>query len=153
VLDGFDLAEVAAGTCEREMVFNHFDGFGFLRGLDDGACEWESDVDAAAYAIYTAIGERYKYAYSAGDGREFLFDRVADLQETHNCVDASVCREDLLAMREAMIGELRAAGRTEGLAGDGWREFPNWHISPDADAGLLIQDHSWAKQAIPGYSE
>jgi len=154
--DGVDLAEVASGTCKREMVYNHFDGFGFVEELGTGACVWEdgeAHLEDARYAIYTAIGERFKYAYSAGDNQEFLFDLQEDPQETQNLAGTPPCRETLRALRRSMMCQLQASGRTEGLEGNRWRTFPGQQMSPDPDAGLLVQDHPWTNPRIPGYSQ
>ena len=38
------------------------------------------------------------------------------------------------------------------LESDAWRRYPVRDIPADPDAGLLIQDHPWADQTIPGYT-
>ena len=131
-VDGLDLADVASGTSRREAVFSQFQRSG--------------------YAIYTAVTERWKYAYSAPDSTEFLFDRVEDPRETRNRAGVSLCGNALDEMRDLLISELLAAGATDGLAGRTWRAFPPRSAPFDPDADLLLQDHPWADTRIPGYT-
>ncbi len=56
-------------------------------------------------------------------------------------------------MRQALISELKEAGRTESIEGDAWKMLPRLEIASAPDAGLLIQDYHWANLYIPGYSE
>jgi arylsulfatase A-like enzyme len=131
--DGVDLAELAAGAVEREMVFSQH-----CRGHN---------------ATYMAVSQRWKYVYSAGDDREFLFDRVEDPDETRSRAGLGFRRGDRDAMKSALIAHLRAEGETEGLEGDDWKRFPGLKMPGDPDAGLLIQDHRWADTSIPGYTD
>ena len=141
-LDGQDLAEVASGRSDRELVFSQH--------------VWHPrDANAeqrAAMATYMAVSQSWKYVYSAPDDREFLFDRVTDPHETRNRAGISFCRPALSAMRSALIAHLREGGETAGLDGDAWRHFPRQEMSPDPDEGLLIQDHPWAETQISGYT-
>ncbi|MBI2940374.1 MAG: sulfatase-like hydrolase/transferase [Chloroflexi bacterium] len=131
-LDGVDLADVASGAAGRAAVFSQFQREG--------------------QAIYTAVTARWKYAYSAADDREFLFDRVEDPQETRNRAGLLFCRDALAGMRQMLITELRAAGETAGLDGERWKGFPREEVPADPDSGLLVQDHRWAETRIPGYT-
>jgi len=132
-LDGVDLAEVASGTSRREYVFSQF--------------------QTAGTALYMVAGRRWKYFYSAADNREFLFDRVTDPLETRNKVGLTFCRDEVRRMKGVLIEHLRAGGETQGIDGDDWKVFPYQDVPGDPDAGLLIQDHGWAKTSIPGYAD
>jgi choline-sulfatase len=132
-LDGADLAEMAAGANEREMVF--------------------SQHAKAGRATYMAVGERWKYFYSAADDREFLFDRVADPLETRNRAGVTFCRAARDEIKAALIAHLRAGGEADALDGDDWRKYPRLDVPEDPDAGLLVQDHPWADTNIPGYTD
>jgi arylsulfatase A-like enzyme len=130
--DGLDLAEVAGGRARRPAVF--------------------SQIQRAGTAIYTAVTRRWKYAYSAPDQQEYLFDRLSDPQETRNRAGLPFVRAELAGMRQRLMTELRAAGETAGMDGDRWSVFPRLSMPIDPDSGLLIQDHPWAQSTIPGYS-
>lgn len=130
--DGVDLAELARGNVQREAVFAQFN-----RG---------------AYGIYTAISARWKLAYSAPDGREFLFDRVEDPQETRDRAGLCFCRDAQQQMRILLQAFLREKGETAAFEGDNWCRGPQFHVPDNPDAGLLLQDHPWADQHLPGYS-
>lgn len=130
--DGVDLTALAAGAVRREVVFSQY--------------------QTGGRAIYTAVTARHKYAWSAGDDREFLFDRVEDPTESRNRAGVSLCRSHLTRMRALTIAELRRQGVTEALDGDGWRRFPLQTLSPDPDEGLLIQDPPDLRLDLPGYT-
>ncbi len=132
-LDGVDLAELAAGACDRQTVFS----------------QWER----AELGCYMAVNERWKYFYSAADNREFLFDRVADPMETRNCAGVPFRRAERDAMKGQLIDHLRAGGEEAALDGEDWRVYPPTEVPADPDAGLLVQDHRWAETTIPGYSD
>jgi len=131
-LDGVDLADVAAGTTNRRAVFSQFQN--------------------AGEAIYTVVTENWKYAYSAADDQEYLFDRLGDPQETQNRAGVTFCRDNLAELRDVLVSELRDAGETVGITDDGWKVFPHRDVPANPDAGLLIQDHPWAKTTLPGYT-
>jgi len=131
--DGIDLAEVASGEGDREMVFS----------------QYQSGGDA----IYMAASRDWKYYYSAPDNKEFLFDRIRDPYETRNCVAGSWSQDAHAHMKQTLIAHLAAGNETVGIEGDDWKRFPVITLPDDPDAGLLIQDHRWADTSIPGYSD
>jgi arylsulfatase A-like enzyme len=132
-LDGEDLTEIAAGTCRRDYVYSQF-----AKGGN---------------AIYTIVNERWKYAYSAPDDEEFLFDRVRDPRESRNHAGVAGYAAAQQEMREALIAFLRAAGESDALDGDAWKAYPRKELPRNPDAGLLVQDHPWANTEIPGYTD
>lgn len=129
--DGVDLAALAAGSLSRDAVFSQHN-----RGAD---------------AQYVRISSRYKLAYSAPDQREFFFDRAGDPGETRNLDGVTFVREAQDACRRALMDAMRAAGETDVLDGDRWRDGPRRTMPANPDAILSHQDHPWADQAIPGY--
>jgi len=54
--------------------------------------------------------------------------------------------------RAALHAVLRAAGETDALDGDGWRQYPRRTMPVNPNAGMLYQDQPWADQTIPGYT-
>lgn len=166
-LDGTDLAEVAAGTCEREYVFSQLsiDRTKFHRSLtvDTDTCgrEYSDEEWRARYSSYMAVSSEAKYVYSAPDNREFYFDRIADPTETRNRAGVAFCAEGKQRAKSALLDELIENGETAGIERrrDGetprWREFPNLVVNPDPDFGLLVQDGytPWAEVEIPGYTD
>lgn len=141
LLDGVDLAQIQNGLSDRQLIFAQH------------AMGSPADPDErAARSVYMAVSPEWKYFYSAPDGREYLFDRIQDPQETRNRAGTPFCQEARATMQSALIQHLRNNGEEAGLDGDGWRAFPQLEMPVDPDAGLLIQDHSWADQHIPGYN-
>ncbi|NLV74936.1 MAG: sulfatase-like hydrolase/transferase [Chloroflexi bacterium] len=134
-LDGIDLAELAEGASADRTVYS----------------QWSQGPDA----LYMALDRQWKYYYSAADRQEYLFERQQDPQELRSRAGLSFTQGDLRRMRERMQGRLRDDGYEEPLDGDGWRLYDQPRMPADPDAGLLIQDPSWAVpfQHIPGYSD
>jgi arylsulfatase A-like enzyme len=132
VSDGVDLAAVAGGDTARAAVF--------------------SQIQQGGKALYTAVTPQWKYAYSAPDDQEFLFDRHADPLETRNRAGLPFYRQDLEAMRRILLHELHAAGEIAALDGERWKVYPRLSMPQDPDADLLIQDHPWAALDLPGYT-
>lgn len=131
--DGLDLAALAAGTARREAVFSQF--------------------AHGPRAIYTAVSGRWKYAWSAGDGREFLFDRVADPRETRSCAGIPQRRAELQRMRALAIAELRRQGVADACDGEAWIRHPRHMMPVDPDEGLLVQDPpDFRLDLPPGYA-
>ena len=130
-LDGEDLAEVAAGTCPRRMVF--------------------SQHNRGSRATYMAVGRQWKYFYSAGDNRDFLFDRISDPGETRNRAGLRLCRDARKRMKQVLIDHLVAGGETVGLEAGDWRTYSRIEMPPDPDTGLLIADAPLGDRSIPGY--
>ena len=102
-----------------------------------------------------ALAERWKYIYSASENREFLFDGLADPDETRNRAETLGYQEQTRAMRAALIAHLRRHGWVHSLDGESWRVFAPPAFPEDPDAGLLFQDPEWARPAmrIPGYTD
>lgn len=130
-LDGVDLAELQDGKSDRQAV--------------------HSQYRAAGTAIYTTVTERWKYAYSAPDQKEYLVDRVGDPAETHNCADEHP--EDTRQLRKQTIDWLRAGGETAAFEGDQWQAYPLLDVSPDPAQGLITQDRPGYVLDLPGYTE
>jgi arylsulfatase A-like enzyme len=131
--DGVDLAALASGRVDRDAVF----------------CQYSTGV----WGEYTMVTRRHKFVYSAPDGREFLFDRIADPQETRSQDGLVFCRTEQNACRARLVAALRAAAETEVLDGERWKAHPAARMPANPDAGLLRQDHPWAQERIPGYSD
>ncbi len=131
-LDGLNLADVAAGHCERTEVFSQY-------------CTGEK-------AMTMIVNEQWKYFYSVPDGREYLFDRVGDPEETVNRAGLELCEDARLEMKAHLIDFLRSVGETDILDGDDWKTIPKMELPANPDALLPIQDQSWADLTIPGYS-
>jgi arylsulfatase len=131
--DGEDLAEVAAGCSAREYVY-----------LQRARERW---------ALYAAIGRHWKYAYSAPDNAEFLFDRVRDPRESRNHAGCAFYTEAQHAMRGVLMDHLRAVGEDEMIEGDRWKTTPVQDMPRNPDARLGVQDHPWAATALPGYTD
>jgi len=135
--DGTDLAALAGAPDADRTVF--------------------SMLNRAESGIYMAINRRWKYVYSAPDQRELLFNRESDPGETVDLGDVTwdPVHEPVRALRErraALHAVLRAAGETDALDGDDWRQYPRRTMPVNPNAGMLYQDQPWADQTIPGYT-
>lgn len=119
-LPGVDLRALAGGAVNRDAVFGQHQHDGL--------------------ATYAAVTAEWKYFYSVPDRKEFLFDRVADPEETRNRAYAPGYRETARALRERLFAYLRADGYERPLDGDKWREFPPPQEWVDPDQELLHQD-------------
>jgi arylsulfatase len=135
--DGLDLRHIADNPPDDRTVF--------------------SQLHKADYGLYTAVNKRWKFVYSAPDQRELLFDRKAAPGETCDLANVTWLSEwpasrALKNMRNELINWLREQGEEAALDGDNLRVYPKRGISENPDAHMLYQDHSWADQHIPGYS-
>lgn len=138
-LDGIDLAAVADGTSKRKAVFSQF-----------------SNGETAIYMIVT---REWKYFYSAGDEREFLFDRVNDLQETLNKSEIKSLRQIKSGLKKQLLEYLKKNNikdaYIENASGLDWRQYPLYDLSylTDHNKKLLFQDHDASVLKRPGYTD
>ena len=97
--------------------------------------------------IYMILSEEWKYFYSAGDYREFLFDRNNDQNETASQAD----NPKFSGIKEKLKHELMSFLQT-GKSSDAvvavngklkWRKYPKYDFSylEDSKSALLFQDH------------
>ncbi len=137
--DGVDLATVAAGSSDRKYVFSQFEN--------------------AENGIYMIVSREWKYFYSAGDRREYFFDRVNDPDETRNKAGLPMLNEVKNTLKQALLEYLKQENATEAFVeteqGLDWREYPHLDMSylEDPDNGLLIQDHDAYVLDRPGYTD
>jgi arylsulfatase A-like enzyme len=126
-LDGIDLAMVGRGTVDSRTVYSQFE---------------EKDK-----AIYMAVSEHWKYVYSAGDGREFFFDRQRDPHEVKNLAGSTEVQRERETMKQELLRYLANVGVADAYDSIGgnieWRKHPLVDESylEDPDAGLLFQDY------------
>lgn len=132
-LDGVALGDLAAGRSNRQAVFSQHG-----RG------------DIGEYAICT---KAWKYFWSAADQQAFLYDKTRDPLEHERCGDRPFWNKDADRLRGDLIAWMKANGNASDLDGNGFATHPVKHISANLNDGLLIQDHPWADQHIPGYSD
>jgi arylsulfatase A-like enzyme len=90
---GEDLAKVANGQSQRDMVFSEFG---------------HEDISTAM-----AVSKKWKYFYSVPDAKGFLFDRVNDPMESKNLVDDAQYAAVSDEYRDRLIDFLRKGGRDE----------------------------------------
>jgi arylsulfatase A-like enzyme len=132
-LDGQDLADIAEGRAERKAAFIQF-----LR---------------AEKGIYAVVTDDWKYAYSAGDDVEFLFDRRNDPLETRNVADMPMTDGIQASLRCVLQEHLQEVGEDSAVDGTDWRRYPDWKPPASPIIGQRVYDHPWADLYIPGYSE
>ncbi len=131
--DGTALHELLDGSAGRDAVFSQY--------------------RAAGTAIYTMVTGRWKYAYSAPDHKEFLFDRLVDPLETRNRAGLPSTGSVLEEMRARTIAWLAQGGETAAFEGNEWKTYPRLDVSDDPDAGLLVQDRPGFVLDLPGYTD
>ena len=95
----------------------------------------------AGEGLYMIRDLRYKYIYSAPDGREWLF---ALTEGQSDCEDLSLALPEVTAsMRARLIGHIRLRrgdGCAEIFEGDAFRAYPRLTVDAYDDGGLLFQD-------------
>lgn len=135
-IDGISLQRQLAGE-KRKYVFSQY--------------------SSAGSGIYMFVSEEWKYVYSAGDRREWLFDRKRDPEETY---DAGPNRPaELAEHKKALLEFLKQEGETDAFVETpegklDWREYPRYDLSFLASprAGLLTQDHQLKHLDVKGYT-
>ena len=139
-LHGEDLAAVLSGESNREMIFGqHAYTWPVHLGKSRYVPRFEDRVtEVASKASYMALNDRWKYYYSAGDNREFLFDRRLDPMETRNRANIAQFKDIQKQMRDATIAHLREFGETAGIEGDDWKKFPSCGLDVNPDAAAFI---------------
>ncbi len=141
----------AAGVDGAGLEMDGVDLAKLLRGSDHRAAV-HSQYREAGTAIYTTVTDDWKYAYSAPDQREFLFDRRASTLETRNLADDDSARATLQQMRKMTIDWLREGGQTAALDGDHWRLYPKLEVPAEPDKLLSAQDRPGYELRLPGYT-
>ena len=132
-LEGNDLKAIADGDFRRDAAYIQF-----LR---------------AEKGIYAVVTDDWKYAFSAGDDREFLFDRRNDPRETQNIADMPMTDSIQSALRRQLQTHLRSVGETTALEGEAWKRYPEWKLPASPIIGQRVYTHPWADLRIPGYTE
>jgi arylsulfatase A-like enzyme len=136
-LDGENMADIARGKSERKYVYSQF-----AKGEK---------------AIYMIVAEKWKYIYSAGDRKEFLFDRINDPKENVNKAGTPLLSAIQAELKGALLDYLKKEGVEEAYLETGkslnWKEYPKMDMSylKNPDAELLIQDHESLQFEHEGY--
>jgi arylsulfatase A-like enzyme len=128
-LDGVDLADAGA-LAKRDAVFVQFSQSGT--------------------GVYSTVTRDWKYTYSAPDNRELLFDRRTPRPDDVEL--SATARPATTLLRQKLIARLKESHCDHAIDGDAWRVYPKLSVPDDPNARLLIQDHPWADQRVPGYS-
>lgn len=131
--DGLALDRLAAGQDGRSAVFSQH---------GQGA--------QADYAIFTGD---WTYWWSCSDNRELAFHNRLDPQQG-SIVSQRPFHPEIVELRRCLQEHLIACGARDAVAADGsWIAHPAPREPTSPDEGLLVQDHPWADQRIPGYSD
>ncbi|WP_309384600.1 sulfatase family protein [Cerasicoccus frondis] len=132
--DGVDLADLANGACARDTVFMQYQ-----RGPD---------------SLISAVGEGYKYTWSAPDQREYLFLR-SDSPETQDLVGVVGHAAAHAEMRQRLIQHVRSGSHASEIldANDEFIRMLAKVIPANPDAMLFYQDPPQHQVALPdGYA-
>jgi len=129
-VDGVDLSGIARGKKRADPVYFHYH-----RGKE---------------AILGGVKGPWKYAWSAPDNREYLFD-TRSYYERRNLADSPKHSRQLNALRKSL--QARAAEHPfskSALDKDGgWKQRTPQKMPKDPDKGLLYQDPPKAKPKLP----
>lgn len=128
---GESLADIAAGSVDRDMVFGQF--------------------NRNEYATFMAVTKEWKYVYSAPDNKEWLYDLVSDPGETRNCANNPMYVHHTKRMKQGLIEYLKKDGYLNPIDGDDWKRYPKKEMPDDPDMNLLFQDTEESIPQIPGY--
>jgi arylsulfatase A-like enzyme len=132
-LPGRDLAQIANDEVNPQPAFVQF--------------------QRAERGIYAVVTDEWKYAYSAGDDVEFLFDRKREPLETQSVASLPLTYTKQATLKRILLGHLRAVGETTAVDGDDWRRYPEWRQPLTPIVGQRVYDHPWADLSIPGYTD
>ncbi|WP_269542235.1 sulfatase family protein [Cerasicoccus fimbriatus] len=119
--DGVDLADLATGNSTRDTVFMQYQ-----RGSD---------------TLISAVGEDYKYTWSAPDQREYLFAR-SDSPETKDLAGVPGYAAPLTNLKQRLVAHIRDGNHAGDILDDN-DEFlrqPPKQLPANPDAGLIYQD-------------
>ncbi len=94
----------------------------------------------------------WKYAYSAGDDVEYLFDRRNDPKETVNVANMPLSDDVQARLKRMLLDHLVRVGEDSAVDGDDWKRY-DWKPPADPIIGQRVYDHPWADLRIPGYSD
>lgn len=126
-MDGNDLKAILDESVERKAVF--------------------SQHGTGNEAIYMIVTEKWKYFYSAGDRKEFLFDRIQDPNETRNKAQLRFSQPQKEALKKELLQYLKSVEHQQAYTeSDGvldWKLYPildQSGIDGDPDANLMFQD-------------
>lgn len=129
--DGLNLDDVAKKNVEREVIYGQ--------------------IGDKQRGLYMALNKDYKYIYSAGDHKEWLFSRSIDPTETHNLAYSLDYIKITAAMKKLVIDYLNNDDYADAVDDDDWREYPIIEKYIDPDQSLLYQDTYGGVPDIPGY--
>jgi arylsulfatase A-like enzyme len=140
----------AAGT---DLTTHRPDGVSLLARAGGADQPVFAQYERGDEAVYMAVTDRWKYAYSAPDNREFLFDRIGDPHETRNRAEVQFLAQEQADMRSLLIDHLTEGGETENIENGSWRKTPLLKIDANPDALLRTVEHGLVDMTIPGYRD
>ena len=127
ILTEKNLIDVVNGKSNRKYVYSQF--------------------EEGQKGIYMIVSEEWKYIYSAGDRREFLFDRINDPKETKNKAGTLLLKDVQDKLKNALLEYLKQENAKDAYIeteqGLDWKEYPKLDMNylDNLDAELIIQDH------------
>ena len=142
----------AAGCDTSALTMDGIDLHDLLQGVSDRGAVY-SQIGEKGEAIYTAVTERWKYAYSAPDQQEYLFDRMVDPLETRNRAGLPTTGDILKTLREQTITFFVEGGETYAAEGNQWKVYPKKDLPSDPDSGYMTQDRPGYVLDLPGYTD
>lgn len=138
-LDGINLSDLVTNRIKRQYVYSQF--------------------DSKEKAIYMIVSREWKYFYSVGENKEYLFDRLNDPQEADNKAEDSSVQLIKNELKKSLLEYLESENASEAIDNtDGnldWKNYPKMDESylDDPEANLLIQDHDAFTLEKAGYTD
>lgn len=129
--NGDSMIAIAEGSVAREAVFGQYNYDG--------------------YGVYMITTDEYKYIFSAPDNKEWLYDLMADPEETRNRAYNPMYSQIVKTMKNAIICCFEKDGYLAPMEGKDWKRYSIQHLPQDPDACLLFQDPNDSLPDIPGY--
>jgi choline-sulfatase len=137
-LDGVDLVKLVNGDCDRSYVFSQF--------------------QSGPTGIYMIASREWKYFHSAGENKDYLFDRLNDPLESNNLAGDVAHEQIKNELKLALLTYLQSSGEAGAVDGSNgapeWKQYPQIDESylEDPDAGLIVQDHDVLVLDKPDYT-
>lgn len=90
--------------------------------------------------VYMIADGRWKYAYSAADEKEWLYDLDSEAGESRNLIGDHAAEPEANRLRARLLARFQRDGYDAAVDGGNWRTYGRSEMPDDPDYGLLFQD-------------
>ncbi len=154
----FDADGVDISKAEHDYVYSFYSCYQEAR---NGSAKYvpseiSSDIDKfrAAFSNFMITADKYKYIYSAPDGKEFLFDKTTDT-ETRNLAGVPSCAKIQNELKLKLMEYIEKDGVNLLSKNGKWLPYPKMELPDNPDSGLITQNITgyWYDETLPGYND